>query len=91
MSTTGLWDAAAVLEDQAAGRTPDRARVLAGALALDSLCQAGSADRDILDAAAGLRMLAEARTFDLDAEGRARAGRLAEAVRKAARAIGILW
>jgi hypothetical protein len=34
MTTTGLLDAASVLEDQASGRVPDRARILSGALAL---------------------------------------------------------
>lgn len=84
MTTQGLLDAATVLEDQAAGRRPDPARVISGALALDTLCAEGAADRDIRDAAAGLHLLATGRGFDLDETGRVRAAHLAEAVRKAA-------
>lgn len=79
-------DAASVLEAQAAGRTPDRAQLLAGALALDTLCHNEVVDRDILDAAVGLQMLATGSAPGLDAAGRARAAHLAEAVRKAAHA-----
>ena len=56
----------------------------AGALALDTLCRKVVVDRDILEAAAGLQMLAEGHAPDLDAAGRARAADLAAAVRKAA-------
>ncbi len=84
MTVNGLLDAVSVLEAQSAGRAPDRARVLAGALALDSLCHEGAADRDILDAAAGLKLLATGRELELDESGRARAARLAEAVREVA-------
>lgn len=84
MSAKGLLDAASVLEDQASGRVPDRVRVLSGALALDTLCAEGVTDRDILDAAAGLQLLATGRAWELDERGRARAAHLAEAVRKAA-------
>jgi hypothetical protein len=84
MTTNGLLDAASVLEDQAAGRVPDRARVLSGALALDTLRGEGVADRDILDAAVGIQLLATGRGLELDEIGRARAAHLAEVVRKAA-------
>jgi len=84
MSASGLLDAAAVLEAQAAGRTPDRAQLLAGALALDTLCREEVVDRDLLNAAAALQMLAEGRALDFDAAGRARAAHLAEVVRKVA-------
>lgn len=73
-----------MLEDQAAGHVPDKAQVLSGALALDTLKQQGQADRDILDAAAGLEALAKGMTIDLDASGRARAAYLAEVIREAA-------
>ena len=79
-----LVDAASVLDDLAAGRTPDRATVIAGALALDTLVQRGSADRELLDAAAGLQMLATGGDLSLDATGRERAATLAVAVRRAA-------
>jgi len=82
--TNGLLDAASVLEARAAGRLPDRAQLLAGALALDTLCRAEVVDRDLLDAAADLQMLVNGRGPDLDAAGRARAAHLAEAVRKVA-------
>ena len=77
----GLDDAAAVLDAQAAGVTPDRLQVLAGALALSTLCLRGTADRDLLDAAAGLDALATGRTLELNAEGRTRAAKLAARVR----------
>lgn len=82
MIKDGLLDAACVLEDQAAGRRPDRARLLSGALALDALQWSGEADRDILDAAAGLKRLATGGALELDDAGRARAAALAAAVRK---------
>jgi len=84
MLTDGLLDAAAVLDDQAAGRLPDRTRVRAGALALDTLCREEVVDLDILEAAAELQTLAEGRAPDLDETGRARAAHLAAAVRNAA-------
>jgi hypothetical protein len=71
---TGLIDAVYALEEQAAGRTPERSRLLAGALALDTLVRRGEQDRDILDAAAGLSALATGERFELDERGRARAG-----------------
>jgi hypothetical protein len=77
-----LHDAAHALDELAAGRMPERARLVAGALALDSLRQRGEADRDILDAAAGLEMLANDGTLDLLEAGRARSALLAAAVRR---------
>ena len=82
MIKDGLLNAARVLEDQAAGRVPDRARLLSGALALDALQWSGEADRDILDAAAGLKRLATGGALDLNDAGRARAAALAAAVRR---------
>ncbi|MFE0758757.1 hypothetical protein ACFW16_32670 [Inquilinus sp. NPDC058860] len=84
MTINGLLDAASVLDDQASGREADRARILSGALALDTLCREGTTDRDILDAAAGLQLLAAGGSLDLDESGRVRAARLAAAVRTAA-------
>ena len=81
MNTTGLVDAASVLDDIATGRTPDRVRLLAGALALDTLRRAGGADRNMLDAAATLEEVATGGAVDPDETGRARAGALAAAVR----------
>lgn len=78
----GLNDAATVLDAQAAGVTPDRQQILAGALALSTLCLRGTADRDPLDAAAGLDALATGRPLDLSAAGRARAATLAARVRR---------
>jgi hypothetical protein len=57
-------------------RWPDQAAVLAGALALESLCAAGGATRETLDAAAGLKVLARGGKLELDAAGQARAGSL---------------
>lgn len=76
-----LLDAAVALDDLAAGRAPDRARLLAGVLALDTLRRAGGADRDMLEAAAALEGIATGGALDLNETGRARAGRLAAAVR----------
>lgn len=75
-----LRDAAYALGELAQGRAPERARLLAGALALDTLRLSGESDRDLLDAAAGLQTLATGGALDLDAEGRARAAALAAAV-----------
>jgi hypothetical protein len=76
-----LLDAAVALDDLAAGRAPDRARLLAGVLALDTLRRAGGADRDMLDAAAALEAIAAGGALGLNETDRARAGRLAAAVR----------
>jgi|HubBroStandDraft_6_1064221.scaffolds.fasta_scaffold1760643_1 chloramphenicol 3-O-phosphotransferase len=83
----GLMDAASVLDDLAAGRAPDRARLLAGALALDTVRRSGIADRDMHDAAAGLEAIATRGSLDLDEKGRARAAVLADAVRALATAL----
>jgi hypothetical protein len=51
-------------------------------LALDTLIKTTSASRDLLDAAAGLQILATGGTLDLDEAGRLRARQFAEAVRQ---------
>jgi hypothetical protein len=79
-----LADAAYALEELAAGRAPDRARLLAGALALDTLALRGATDHDLLDAAAGLKIQATDSALDLDEAGRRRATQLAERVRMVA-------
>jgi hypothetical protein len=79
---SGLSDAALALDALAAGTQPDRARLIAGALALDTLIKTTSASRDLLDAAAGLQILATGGTLDLDEAGRLRARQFAEAVRQ---------
>jgi hypothetical protein len=84
---SGLADAAAALDDLAAGRLPDRARLLSGALTLDSLRLSGTADRDLLDAAAGLEIIKTGGTLDLDEKGRARAATLAAVVRASMRGL----
>lgn len=76
-----LHNAAYALDELAAGRMPERARLVAGALALDSPRLRGEADPKLLDAAPGLEMLATGGTLDLSADGRARAALLATAVR----------
>jgi hypothetical protein len=81
----GLAAAAAALDDLAAGRVPDRARLIAGTLALDTLRWSGVADRNILDAATDLTTFKTGGTFGLDDRGRARATMLADAVRAAMR------
>jgi hypothetical protein len=77
-------DAALCLDALAAGKTPERARIIAGALALDTLVTWCGAERDIRDAAAGLSILACGGSLDLDAAGQVRASRLADAVRSVA-------
>jgi hypothetical protein len=78
-----LLDAAYALDELAAGRSPDRARLLAGARALDSVRVTGEpADRDLLDAANELHLVAGGATVDLTRRGRARAAAWAEAVRR---------
>jgi hypothetical protein len=47
-----LLKAATALDDLAAERTPERATLIAGALALGTLIQGGGADHELLDAAA---------------------------------------
>lgn len=75
-----LLHAAIVLQAQALGQTPAATDLLAGALALDTLALT-SEDRDIQDAAAGLRNLVSGIQMDLDQSGRDRAALLAEKVR----------
>ena len=77
-----LEDAALCLEAQANGDLPDHRLAVSGALALDTLIQQGVDARDIQDAAAGLRIVAEGGTLALDHMGRARAAVLAKAVRR---------
>ena len=85
MSIAGLEDAAIALDALAAGMVPDRARVIAGALAMDTLILFWRwASRDLLDAAAGRRVIATGGSLDLDEAGRRRARHLAEAVRECA-------
>ena len=80
-----LIDAAYALDEQAAGRMPEPKRLLLGALALDTLVNTGDVDRDVLDAATGLKRVATGGTLDLDASGRRRAEYLADRVRAIAR------
>jgi hypothetical protein len=82
MLNAGLADAATVLDALAAGTKPDRARIIAGALALDTLAQTAELSRDLQDAGAGLQILATGGTLDLDEVGRRRAGQFADAVRQ---------
>ena len=79
--TRPLQNAAAVLDILAAGGVPERAALLAAALALNSHCHRNDADRDWLDAAAGLERLATGGTLDLNAAGRERAAKLAATIR----------
>ena len=78
-----LLDAALVLDDLAAGRTPERSMLLAGALALDTLIRRGQATSEMKDAAAGLEAVATGGDMELDASGRKRAALLAIAIRAA--------
>jgi hypothetical protein len=78
----GLNDAALVLDALAAGTQPARARLIAGALALDTLIKTTTPSRNLLDAAAGLQILATGGTLDLDEAGRLRARQFADAVRQ---------
>lgn len=78
-----LLDAVYALDELAAGRAPDRMRLLAGARALGGLRVTGSpADRALLDAANELHLVASGGTIDLTKSGRARAAVWAEAVRR---------
>jgi hypothetical protein len=80
-----LLDAAYALDELAAGRAPDRARLLSGAQALDNVrVEGGPSDRDLLDAANELYLVAGGATIDLTKRGRARAAAWAEAVRRVA-------
>ncbi|MEO7206835.1 MAG: hypothetical protein ABI145_08605 [Steroidobacteraceae bacterium] len=77
-----LISAVEALDTLAAGLVPERLSTLAGALALSTLCKRITPDRDLIDAAAGLDALASGRELDLNEEGRARAAKLAERVRR---------
>lgn len=82
MTTTDqLTLAAAVLDDLAAGRSLGQSDAIAEALTLDTMVRTYPApSRELLDAAAGLELLATGR-LDLDDVGRAHAGVLAQHVR----------
>jgi hypothetical protein len=83
--TDALEDAAAALEAVAAGRTSERTTaLLVAAQRLDNLCTRGVADREQLDAAAGLKTIATGGTLALDEAGRRRAAALAAHVRNLA-------
>lgn len=75
-----LQDAVDVLRGLAnAHPIENRSRLIAGALAL-STATYSCADRDLADAAIGLRLLATGGTLDLDETGRRRAAFLATVV-----------
>ena len=78
-----LFDAAYCLDELSVGRTPDQARLCAGALALRTRRLMGTANQNLLDAGAGLEALASGGTR-LSEHGQARAAVLAALVRKAA-------
>ncbi len=60
-----LLDAAYCLDERSVGRTPDRDRLLAGAIALHTRRLLGTTDQNLLDADAGLEALASGGKFDL--------------------------
>lgn len=75
-----LHDAAEVLRDLANARpVENRSRLIAGALALSTATYSCD-DRELADAAIGLRVLATGGTLDLDEAGRRRAAFLATVV-----------
>jgi len=75
-----LLDAAEVLRDLANARPAgNRPRLIAGALALSTATYTCD-DRNLADAAIGLRLLATGGTLDLDEAGRRRAAFLATVV-----------
>lgn len=77
-----LQDAVDVLNAQAEGQpVVDRSQIICTALALQTAAL-GAFDRDLLDAAAGLEILATGGQLDLDETGRQRAGELAKVVAK---------
>jgi hypothetical protein len=84
MPNISLLDAADVLDAIASSRAPDKATVLSAALAVDTLSREGQGDRDLLDAAAALKILATGGTLELDDAGRLRAAQLASHLRLAA-------
>ncbi|MGT2429059.1 hypothetical protein ACU4HD_10780 [Cupriavidus basilensis] len=69
MNRKGLLDAAAVLEDLAAGLQPDRNRLVAGAQALETMHADHPSWRDMTDASFGLQALAAGGALDLDQKG----------------------
>jgi hypothetical protein len=78
-----LLDASYALDELAAGRTPDRTRLLAGVRALGSVRMTGTpVDRELLDAANELHLVVSGGTVSLTKNGRARAAVWAEAVRR---------
>jgi len=77
----GISAAATALEALAAGEAPDPADVLAGALALERLCAAPDAPREMQDAAAGFKRLVSGGAPGLDVAGLARARKLAAHLR----------
>ncbi|MBP0624660.1 hypothetical protein [Cupriavidus consociatus] len=81
MNRKGLVDAASALEALAAGNVPAAAQVAAGAAALEKIHADYPGWRDVGDALFGLKALASGSAMDLDANGRQRAGRLADVVR----------
>jgi len=77
-----LRDAVDVLNDLANARlVENRSQLIAGALAL-STASFYCSDRDLADAAIGLRILATGGTLDLDETGRRRAAFLATVVNR---------
>jgi hypothetical protein len=78
-----LRDASHCLTELAAGRTPERLFILAGALALDELRARTVFSRDLVDTAEGLAILARVGKIELNDEGRERAALLASIVHAA--------
>ncbi len=81
MNRKGLLDAADSLDELAAGRQPEPAKLAAGAAALERVYADFPGWRDVGDALFGLKALAGGCAMNLDANGRQRAGRLADIVR----------
>ena len=82
-SPPDLQEAAAVLDALGAGQPLNRTDVLNAALILNTYCQRAEVTQDMLDAAAGLEIIATGGTLDLDEVGRRRATALAQVVRRA--------
>lgn len=79
-----LHDAVDVLNSQTEGKPlVNRSQVVSAALALQTAAL-GTSDRDLLDAAAGVEILATGGKLDLNEAGRRRAGGLATMVAKLA-------
>jgi hypothetical protein len=71
--TDALLDAAEALEALADGGTPDRTTaLLVAAQTLDGLCTRGPADRELLDAAAGLKTIATGGTASVNIRSKRR-------------------